>query len=300
VGCELAQAFARLGSRVTIVQRAGQFLPREDRDAADLLADVFGREGIDVHLGATVERVEAAGGGVKVLHVNGERGAVRVEADALLVATGRTPNVERLGLDTAGVRCGPRGVIVDDFLRTSNPRVYAAGDVCLPWRFTHMADASARVAIQNALLPLPGPFRKRVSHLVVPWCTYTDPEIAHVGLYERQAKEKGIQTETVRVPLAEVDRAVTDGETDGFLKVLVRKGSDRILGATLVARHAGEVISEITTAMVGGLGLKRLAEVIHPYPTQAEVVRIAADEYYRRSFGPRTKGLVRRWLRWRR
>ena len=299
IGCELAQAFARLGSRVTVVQKAGQFLPREDREAADLLADVFAREGIDVHLAATVERVEAAAGGVKVLHVKGERGAVRVEAEAVLVATGRKPNVEGLGLEAAGVRVGPGGVVVDDFLRTSNRRVYAAGDVCLPWRFTHMADASARVAVQNALLPLPGPFRKRVSRLVVPWCTYTDPEVAHVGLYEREAREKGVETETVRVSLADVDRAVTDGETDGFLKVLLLRGSDRILGATLVARHAGEVISEITTAMVAGVGLKRLAEVIHPYPTQAEVIRMAADAYFRRSLGSRTRGLVRGWLRWR-
>jgi pyruvate/2-oxoglutarate dehydrogenase complex dihydrolipoamide dehydrogenase (E3) component len=184
-------------------------------------------------------------------------------------------------------------VEVDDFLRTSNRRVYAAGDACLPYRFTHTADASARIAMQNALLPL----RTRVSRLVVPWCTYTDPEIAHVGLDERQAREKGLKVRTIRVPLDQIDRAMADGETEGFLKIHLKAGGDRILGATLVSRHAGETISQITTAIVGGVGLKKLAQVIFPYPTQAEVIRAAADEFYREGIGALTRRLLRRWVR---
>jgi pyruvate/2-oxoglutarate dehydrogenase complex dihydrolipoamide dehydrogenase (E3) component len=186
------------------------------------------------------------------------------------------------------------GVHVNDRLQTTNRRIFAAGDICSRFQFTHAADAMARVAIQNALF-----FgRAKVSALVIPWCTYTDPEVAHVGLYEAEAKERGINVQTFMEPMARVDRAVLDGDTDGFVEVHVRAGSDRIVRATVVARHAGEMISELTLAMVGSLGLGTLARTIHPYPTQAEGIKRIADAYNRTRLTPFVKGLFQRWLAW--
>lgn len=298
IGCELAQAFVRLGSHVTLLQKGPRLLPREEPEISDLLRGVLMRERIDVQLNANVERVEN-GAGTKTIRFRSSDGSRSVEVDAILVAIGRAPRIDGLELGSAGVVATAKGITVDDHLRTSNPRIFAAGDVCLPWQFTHMADASARLALQNALL-LPGPFRRRLSRLIVPWCTYTDPEIAHVGMDERQAREKGLAVRSVRVDMREVDRAQTDGETEGFLNITVTKRSDRVLGATLVARHAGEMIAQISTAMVAGMGLKKLAEVIHPYPTQAEVIHMAADRYFQSTIRPMTRGLLRRWFAWRR
>jgi pyruvate/2-oxoglutarate dehydrogenase complex dihydrolipoamide dehydrogenase (E3) component len=210
-----------------------------------------------------------------------------VSVDELLVAAGRAPNVDGLGLESAGVDHVARaGVRVDDFLRTSNPRIFAAGDVCMDWKFTHAADAAAKIVVQNALFAL-GPFgRKKLSDLVMPWCTYTDPEIAHVGRYEREIAE-GCDTYTV--PLSDVNRAVLDGDAEGFVRVHVRRGKDEILGATIVAAHAGEMISEVTLAMVNGLGLGRFLDVIHPYPTQAEGIKRAAGQWVRTRLTPRAK-----------
>jgi pyruvate/2-oxoglutarate dehydrogenase complex dihydrolipoamide dehydrogenase (E3) component len=178
-----------------------------------------------------------------------------------------------MDLEAAGVVYDPvAGIRVDDFLRTSNPRIYAAGDACLEDKYTHAADAAARIVVQNALLR----GRERLSALVIPWCTFTDPEIAHVGLYVRQAREQDIPVKTFTVLMHEVTRAMTDGEEAGFVKIHVEEGTDRILGATIVARHAGEMINEITLAMVAGIGLRTLARVIHAYPTQAEAIRMAA------------------------
>ncbi len=185
-------------------------------------------------------------------------------------------------------------VQVNDYLQTTNPRIYAAGDICLPYKFTHTADATARLVIQNALFL----GRKKWSTLIVPWCTYTDPEIAHVGIYERDAEESGIRVETFIRYLKDVDRAIADGEEEGFVKVHVKKGTDNILGATVVARHAGEMISEITTAMVGRIGLKTIANVIHPYPTQAEAIKQVADAYNRTRLTPGVKKLFIRWFAW--
>jgi pyruvate/2-oxoglutarate dehydrogenase complex dihydrolipoamide dehydrogenase (E3) component len=181
-------------------------------------------------------------------------------------------------------------------LQTTNPRIYAAGDVCIPFKFTHVADAMARIVLRNALFR----GRAKVSALTIPWCTYTDPEIAHVGLYEAEATARGIAVETFTQDLAEVDRAVLDGEADGFVKVHVRKGSDRIIGATIVARHAGEMLAEITLAMRNGLGLGAIAETIHAYPTQAEAVKKTADAYNRTRLTPLVKSLFTRWLAWQR
>src|SRR2546425_829626 len=221
--------------------------------------------------------------------------AGEVAVDEILVGAGRAPNVGGLGLEAVGVQYDPaRGVLVNDRLQTTNPRIYAAGDVCMQHKFTHMADAAARIVIQNTLFL----GRKKLSALHVPWCTYTDPEIAHVGMYERDAARQGIAVDTFVTPLSTVDRAIADGEEEGFVKVHVKKGTDRILGATIVARHAGEMLNELTLAMVGGLGLGTLANVIHPYPTQAEAIRKTADAYNRTRLTPTVKKAFQRWLAW--
>ena len=220
-----------------------------------------------------------------------------VEVDAVLAGVGRLPNVEGLNLEAAGVEYDPKaGVRVSDFLQTSNPRIYAAGDACLEHKFTHTADASARIVVRNALFL----GREKVSALTVPWCTYTDPEIAHVGLYVKQAHERDIPVKTFTVPMHDVDRAITDSEEIGFAKIHVKERTDRILGATIVARHAGDMINEITLAMVAGIGLRTLANVIHAYPTQAEAIKKAADAYNRTRLTPTVRSLLQRWLAWKR
>jgi pyruvate/2-oxoglutarate dehydrogenase complex dihydrolipoamide dehydrogenase (E3) component len=294
LGCELAQAFRRFGSEVTIVEMGPRFLAKEDPDAAEILHGAFRRDGIDVRLNTRVVRVSRSEKGKQVrMARDGEESELAV--DEILIGAGRVPNVGGLSLEEAGVEYdGRTGVRVDDFLRTTNPRIYAAGDVCLRHKFTHTADAAARIAIQNALFR----GRKRVSALTVPWCTYTDPEIAHVGMYERDAKDRGIQVDTFVREMKEVDRAIADGEEEGFVKIHVRKGTDRILGATIVARHAGEMINEISLAIVGRIGLGTIANVIHSYPTQAEAVKQAADAWNRTRLTPFAKKILGWWLSW--
>jgi pyruvate/2-oxoglutarate dehydrogenase complex dihydrolipoamide dehydrogenase (E3) component len=210
------------------------------------------------------------------------------------VAVGRTPNVEGLNLEAAGVAHTAQGIAVNDRLQTSNRRIFAAGDICSRFQFTHAADAMARVALRNALF-----FgRAKASALTIPWCTYTDPEVAHVGLYPREADERGIKIDTFTQEMTGVDRAVLDGDTEGFVRVHVKEGTDRILGATIVARHAGDMISELTLAMVGGLGLTTLSNTIHPYPTQAEALRKIGDAYNRTRLTPFVKRWFERWFRW--
>ncbi len=295
IGCEMAQSFARFGSEVTLLEAMHQVLGREDRDAAQRVEQALVRDGVRLNCCAKITGVRKDGN-ERVLTLEGETGG-SLRVDAVLVAVGRTPNVEGLGLEKAGVEFDAKlGVKVDDRLRTTNPKIFAAGDICSKFKFTHAADFMARIVIQNALF-----FgRSKASALTIPWCTFTDPEIAHVGLYEQQAKEKGIDLTTFTVELSDVDRAVLDGEDEGFLKVHVKKGSDKILGATLVARHAGEMISEITLAMVSGAGLGTLSKTIHPYPTQAEVIRKAGDAYNKTRLTPRVKGIFEILLRWRR
>jgi pyruvate/2-oxoglutarate dehydrogenase complex dihydrolipoamide dehydrogenase (E3) component len=244
-----------------------------------------------------MQAAKSAGGKLLLYESDGRRG--EIEVDEILVGAGRAPNVEGLSLSAAGVEYEAgkgRGVLVNDRLQTSNPKIYAAGDICLPYQFTHMADASARLVIQNALF-----FgRKKLSDLIIPWCTYTDPEVAHVGLNETEAEKKGLAIQTFSKPLSEVDRAILDGEEEGFVKIHVKKGTDQILGATIAASHAGEMISEVTAAMVGHVGLGTLAGVIHPYPTQAEAIRQTGDLYNRTRLTPGLKRLFSRFLSWRR
>jgi pyruvate/2-oxoglutarate dehydrogenase complex dihydrolipoamide dehydrogenase (E3) component len=293
IGCELAQAFRRLGSEVTLFHTGGHILNREDSDAAEIVQRAFVDEGIQLVLDAKLTRVERSAED-KVLHCETPRGPLRVAVDEILVGAGRVPNVDGLGLEAVGVAYDRDGVKVNDRLQTTNPRIYAAGDICLSEKFTHVADFTARAVIQNALFM----GRKTLSALTIPWCTYTDPEVAHVGLYERDADKRGIAIDTYVRPFSEVDRAVLDGEADGFVKVHVRKGGDKIVGATIVARHAGEMINELTLAMTAGVGLGRLASVIHPYPTQAEAIRQVGDMFNRTRLTPAVKKLFAAWLRW--
>ncbi|WP_224984525.1 mercuric reductase [Geomonas agri] len=291
IGCELAQAFARFGAQVTLVEPGGQLLGRDDPDAATVLLEAFRREEIAVHLGTEVVAVERRGGS-KVLRLQREGTLFEVEVAGILVGAGRAPNVEGLGFDQAGIAYDGNGVTVSDTLQTSNPRVYAAGDICSRLRFTHTADAQARILIANALFK----GRRKNSSLTIPWCTYTDPEVAHVGMYPAEAAARGIEVDTLTVPFTEVDRAVLDGEEEGFARVHLKRGSDTILGATIVARHAGEMISEVTLAMGSGLGLIAIGNTIHPYPTQSESWRKLADAYQRRRLTPLVRRLLAAWL----
>ena len=294
IGCELAQSFARFGARVVLLEMLPQILSREDPEAADIIQSSLLKDGVQLVLGARLEGVEKNPSGKKLLVRQGED-QLEIVVDEILVSAGRTPNVDGLNLEEVGVDYDSRkGVLVNDRLVTSNPRIYAAGDICSPYQFTHTADAMARIVIQNALFV----GRKKVSALVIPWCTFTDPEIAHVGMYAKDASDQGIEIDTFVRRFKEVDRAIVDGETEGFVKVHVRKGTDKILGSTIVARHAGDMISELTLAMVGGLGLGTLAATIHPYPTQAEAIKQVADAYSRTRLTPSVSSLFERWLSW--
>jgi pyruvate/2-oxoglutarate dehydrogenase complex dihydrolipoamide dehydrogenase (E3) component len=293
IGCELAQTFRRFNCEVILLHQGTRILNKEDTDAAEIVQKVFIQEGIRLVLKTKIQRVEKTRDGKTLFFAdNGKQDAVTV--DEILVGTGRAPNVEGLNLEAVGVEYDQhRGVKVNDYLQTTNPNIYAAGDICMNWKFTHAADAAARIVIRNALFSPFGLGRQKLSSLVMPWVTYTDPEIAHVGMYEQEAQEMGIDVATIKIPFHDVDRAIADGEKDGFVKIHHPKNSDKILGATIVARHAGEMISQITTAIVHKIGLTKLSNVIHPYPTQAEAIRKAADTYYlSNTLTPTTKRLL--------
>jgi len=290
IGCEMAQAFAQFGTRVTLLDMADHVLPREDPDAAAVVQAQMTADGVELELGVAIQRVETRGG-QKVVIFESEGQTREIAASALLVAVGRRPNVDGLGLEEAGVSFGRRGVEVDDNLRTSNKSIFACGDVASKYQFTHTADAQARIVIQNALFY----GRARNSRLVIPWCTYTSPEIAHVGMYEAEAREAGRKVQTITVPFTEVDRAVLDGEPEGFLRVHHESG--KILGATLVAAHAGDMIGEMAVAITHGIGLGQLSSTIHPYPTQGEVMRKVGDLYRRTSLTSTVKKAFAAWFR---
>ena len=292
IGCELAQTFQRLGCEVLLLHKNDRILDREDPDASEILQQTFRHEGIRLELGVNIQSVEPTAAGKLIWFSRGGE-QVSIEVDQILVGVGRTPNVEGLNLSQVGVKFDrAHGVVVNDYLQTTNPRIYAAGDICMNWKFTHAADAAARIAIKNILFSPFGLGRAQLSKLTMPWVTYTSPEIAHVGMYEQEAEAKGIEVSTIKIPFEIVDRAIADGETAGFLKILHRKGSDQILGATIVAAHAGEMISEITLSIVTKQGLNQLSGVIHPYPTQAEAIKKAADAYRRTLLTPRSKTLL--------
>lgn len=292
IGCEMAQAFARFGSQVTLYELGPRLLPRDLEEAAERVAAALRRDGVDILTGAAVREVRKGAAGRTIVAAVGDRTDER-PCDEILVAVGRTPNVEDLHLEAAGVAVDHGGVRVDDFLRTTHRRIYAAGDVCFPARFTHAADSLARIVIRNALF-----FgRARASRLLIPWCTYTSPELAHVGWRPDEAQQRGLRVQTLRQELREVDRAVLDGEEEGFVELYLRAGSDRILGATIVAARAGELIGEVAVALQNGVGLKGIGATIHPYPTQAEALRKLGDQYQRTRLTPWVRRLLRGVLR---
>jgi pyruvate/2-oxoglutarate dehydrogenase complex dihydrolipoamide dehydrogenase (E3) component len=292
IGCELAQAFSRLGSQVILFHNHDHLLNKEDPEAAAIIQNSFLCEDIQLILSSQIQQVTVNELGKTIEYSsNGQQASITV--DEILVGAGREPNLSELNLDAVRVAYDARqGVKVNDYLQTTNPKIYAAGDICMNWKFTHAADAAARIVIKNTLFSPFGFGRYKLSNLVMPWVTYTDPEIAHVGMNESQAKAQGLAINTIKIPLSIVDRAIVDGESEGFLKIIHPQGSDQILGATFVATHAGEMISEITTAIVNKIGLSKLATVIHPYPTQAEAIKKAADAYRRTLLTPNSKKLL--------
>ena len=298
IGCELAQAFARFGSQVYLIESQHGILPNEDRDAAEIVEQTMIRDGVTLLCcgkDLTVTTTESG----KRLTVDSHGQQYEVTVDEILVGVGRTPNVEGLGLEAVGVEYNQTGVKVNDRLQTTNPRIYAAGDICSRYKFTHAADAMAQIVIQNALFPHPfGLAYASVESLIMPWCTFTEPEIAHVGMYEEEAKAKGLEVETYTFQLDEVDRAILDGEDAGFSRVHIQKGTDKILGATIVAAHAGEMINEFSVLMKAGVGAKAIAGTIHPYPTQAEVNKRVVNLWRKAHFTPRTKAFLTKLFAW--
>jgi pyruvate/2-oxoglutarate dehydrogenase complex dihydrolipoamide dehydrogenase (E3) component len=297
IGCELAQSFARFGSEVFLIEALHGIMPNEDRDASEIVRrSMVERDGVKLMCCGKDLKIRRAEDCSKRLAVESHGNEYDIVVDEILVGGGRKPNLEGLGLEKAGVAFTAQGVTVDDRLRTSNVRIYAAGDICSRYKFTHAADAMARIVIANALFLA----RRKVTDLVIPWCTYTDPEIAHVGYYERDAKTAGYDVATITQPLSEVDRAILDGESEGFARVHYDLKTAKILGGTIVARHAGEMLGELTLAMVAKQSVGVLSSTIHSYPTQAEVLRKIGDAYMRTKLTPRVKMIFEKWLAWRR
>ena len=296
IGSELAQTFARLGSRVTQVEMAPRLLMREDADASSLVTARFRSEGIDVRLNHTAKRIEVVAG-EKVLITEHEQREVRIPFDALLVAVGRSANLQGFGLEELGVTTG-RTVEVNDYLQTNFPNIYAAGDVAGPYQFTHTAAHQAWYAAVNALFD---PFKKfRADYRVIPWATFVDPEVARVGLNEQEATERKVAYEVTVYHLEDLDRAIADGETQGFVKVLTVPGKDRILGVSIVGEHAGDLLAEFVLAMKHGIGLNKILGTIHTYPTLAEANKYVAGNWKRAHAPQRLLGWVERFHAWRR
>jgi pyruvate/2-oxoglutarate dehydrogenase complex dihydrolipoamide dehydrogenase (E3) component len=298
IGCELAQAFARLGSHVTQVERGPHLLPREDAEVSALLCARFAAEGVRVLTGHAALRVENRDAG-KVLVCSSSGAEVQIPFDAILVAVGRRPDVSGFGLEELGVRLSEHGTLeTDGFLRTSIPTIFCAGDAAGPWQFTHTASHQAWYATVNALF---APFKTfRVDSRVIPWCTFTDPEVARVGLSEAEARERQVPFEVTRFPLAELDRAIAESETQGWVKVLTVPGKDTILGVTIVGPHAGDLIAEYVLAMKHGIGLNQILATIHVYPTLAEANKLAAGVWKREHAPQRLLRWVERYHAWRR
>ena len=289
IGCELGQMFGRLGVKVTIVQRGSRLLKKEDPAVSEFVQAVLEAEGVRILTRFEVEEANETEGGVTL-----RGGDQRISASALLVASGRRPNVENLNLRKANVSFTERGVTVDKYLETSQPGIYAIGDVVGQLQFTHVADYHARIAIRNTLVPFSF-LRQKVDYSVVPWCTYLDPEVATVGLTESQAKERGTDYELIEQEMKAVDRAVVERTDAGFARVLVKRGSDKILGATIVGEHAGELIQEFVLAMKHGIGLKQIASTIYAYPTFASLVLKSAEKFNKKRLTPRARRITG-WL----
>ncbi|VAX05103.1 Mercuric ion reductase [hydrothermal vent metagenome] len=287
IGCEMAQSFCRFGSEVTLIEMADRIMPTEDADASAVLTKQLEQEGVNILINAKVTQAENSGSH-KAVTVNGNT----IEADEILVAAGRIPNIEGLNLGAAGVEYHGRGVTVNDRLQTTSSKIYAAGDICSAFQFTHSADSMAKIVLQNALF-----FgRKKVSDLVMPWATYTSPEVAHVGMTAVEAAEQGDKIITLTAQMSDVDRAILEEETDGFARVHVDKKTGRILGATMVSSHAGESITQMALAITSGLKISAIGATIHPYPIQADVWKKLANNYLKRSFTPKIAKIFKVFL----
>jgi len=298
IGCEMAQTFARFGSHVSLIEALHGILPNEDRDATQVVQEQIVKDGVTLLCCGQDLQVAKTADGKRLTGASHGR-PYDLTVDEILVGVGRTPNVEGLGLEQAGVEFNVEGVKVNGRLQTSNPRIFAAGDICSRFKFTHAADAMAQIVVQNALFPHPfGLGYANAESLIVPWCTYTQPEIAHVGMYEKDAKAKGIEVETYTFKMDEVDRAILDGEEKGFARIHLRKGTDKILGATIVAAHAGDLINEFSVVMKAGKGARIIARTIHPYPTQAEVNKKVVNLWRKAHFSPATKNKLTRLFAW--
>jgi pyruvate/2-oxoglutarate dehydrogenase complex dihydrolipoamide dehydrogenase (E3) component len=294
IGCEMAQAFRRFGSEVTLVTTNGSIMEKDDQDAAEIVKQSLLRDGVSIQSGGHhLELAKVAEGTQLTVNHGDENWSLTV--DQLVIAAGRAPNVDHLGLEAAGVDFGGRGIVVDDFMRTTNKNIFAAGDVASKYQFTHAADFMARLVIGNALF-----FgRGRASKLVIPWATYTEPELAHVGKTIRELQAAGTDYQTFTVDLKDNDRAILDGQTEGFVRAHTDK-KGRILGATVIAANAGDMIGELSVAMTNGIKLGGLAKSIHPYPTQGESLRKLGDAYNKTRLTPTIKKVMNSLLRWRR
>jgi pyruvate/2-oxoglutarate dehydrogenase complex dihydrolipoamide dehydrogenase (E3) component len=299
IGCELGQALSRLGVKVTIVEYVPQILGPEDIDVGQFMQKRLEAEGMTIQHCTEATRVSIRDG---LITLEGnykptgvtEGPPVQFTAQALLLAVGRCPMLNALNLEAAGVKYTENGVEVNHYLQTSQPHIYAAGDIANRLKFTHTADYTARVVVRNILMPFQF-LRQKINWSVVPWCTYTDPEVAHVGLGEREAKQKNVEYDLFVVPLEDIDRAVVESEEAGFAKVLTASGSDKILGASIVAPHAGDLLHEFVLAMNAKIGLGKIASTIHAYPTFAELARKAGDKYNKTRLTPRAKKVFT-WL----
>ncbi len=298
IGCELSQAFVRLGSNVTQVQRIPRIMPREDPEYSEMVLKQFIEDGVDVRLEHQAKEVITENGAnVLVCEHNGEE--VQIEFDTLLVAVGRRARISGFGIDQLGIELSSnRTIEVNEFLETNFPNIYAVGDVAGPYQFTHFGAHQATSATTNALLR---PFyRRRVDYSVIPWATFTEPEVARVGLNEQEAKQKGIEYEATVYDFKDLSRAITDSEARGEIKVLTPPGKDKILGVTIAGEHAGDLISEFILAMQCGIGLNKILGTIHIYPTFAESVRFVAGNWKRKQVSEKTMKILKGFNKWRR
>ena len=298
IGCELSQAFVRLGSNVTQVQRLPRIMPREDAEYSEMVLKQFIEDGVDVRLEHLAkEFITENGANVLVCEHNGEE--VQIEFDTLLVAVGRRARISGFGIDQLGIELSSnRTIEINEFLETNFPNIYAVGDVAGPYQFTHFGAYQATSAATNALLR---PFyRRRVDYSVIPWATFTEPEVARVGLNEQEAKQKGIDYEATVYDFKDLSRAIADSEARGEIKVLTPPGKDKILGVTIAGEHAGDLISEFILAMQCGIGLNKILGTIHIYPTLAESVRFVAGNWKRKQVSERTMKILRGFNKWRR
>ena len=295
IGCELAQSYARFGSEVFLVESTRGILPKEDRDAADIVRKHMEHDAVTFLPHSRDVQLRNEDEGTHVFVDNKGDDNYDVSVDKLLIAVGRAPNVENLNLETVGIEYDMyQGIKVNDYLQTTNRNIYAAGDVCSEFKFTHAADFMARIVIRNALFK----GRAKVSALTIPWATYTSPEVAHVGMTAADAEKQGVEIDTYTQPFDDVDRAILEGEDDGFVRIHTRKGTDKIVGCTIVATNAGDMIGEVTLAMKYGIGLGKIAAAIHPYPTQAEAIRKVGDAYNRTRLKGWVKSAFNTWLSW--